>query len=172
MSTLAAPALVVREGAGGPALPLAPVRALVLLALAVFGGLHWMRMFDPAEPSRAWEAAAIAAIVIVALLGAARLPWLLRPLAAGAIAVGGFALALLAGGVADEELRPERWSSLLGRIGRGLEALPGVNVPVPRRRRGHDARPRRRRHGDRGGGGGARLLAARRTGRPASGPRR
>ena len=37
--------------------------------------------------------------------------------------------ALLAGGVADEELRPERWSSLLGRIGRGLEALPGVNVP-------------------------------------------
>ena len=129
VSSPAAPALVVREGAGGPALPLAPVRALVLLSLAVFGGLHWMRMFDPAEPRRAWEAAAIAALVIVALLGAARLPWLLRPLAAGAIAVGGFALALLAGGVADEELRTERWSSLLGRIGRGLEALPGVNVP-------------------------------------------
>ena len=35
----------------------------------------------------------------------------------------------MAGGAADEELRPERWSSLLGRIGRGLEALPGVRVP-------------------------------------------
>jgi transglutaminase-like putative cysteine protease len=129
VSTLAAPAQVTREGAGGSALPLAPVRGAVLLALAVFGGLHWMRMFDPAEPHRAWWGAAIAALVILALLGAARLPWLLRPLAAGAIAVGGFALALLAGGAADEELRAGRWSSLMGRIGRGFEALPGVNVP-------------------------------------------
>jgi transglutaminase-like putative cysteine protease len=129
VSTLAAPAPVVREGAGGPALPLAPVRGLVLLCLAVFGGLHWMWMFDPAEPGRAWLATAIAAGVVLALLGAARLPGLLRPLAAALIAVAGLALALLAGGVADEELRPERWDSLLGRIGRGVEALPGVNVP-------------------------------------------
>ena len=82
VSTLAAPAQETREGAGGPALPLAPVRGAVLLALAVFGGLHWMRMFDPAEPRRAWLAAAIAGGVILAMLVAARLPRLLRPVAA------------------------------------------------------------------------------------------
>jgi len=129
MSTLAAPAPEVREGAGGPALPLAPVRGAMLLSLAVFGGLHWMRMFDPAEPRRAWLAAAIAGVVILAMLAAARLPRLLRPVAATLIALAGFAFALMAGGAADEELRPERWGSLMGRIGRGLEALPGVNVP-------------------------------------------
>ncbi|MGH2950401.1 MAG: transglutaminaseTgpA domain-containing protein, partial [Solirubrobacteraceae bacterium] len=39
------------------------------------------------------------------------------------------ALALLAGGVADELLRPDRWGSLLAGIGRGIESLPGVRVP-------------------------------------------
>ena len=129
MSTLAARAPVMREGANGPPLPVAPVRAGVLLVLAVFGGLQWMQMLDPAEPRRAWLAAAIAGGVVLALLGAARLPAVLRAPAAAAVALAGFALALLAGGAADEELRPGRWGSLLARIGRGLEALPGVNVP-------------------------------------------
>src|SRR5688500_20383176 len=114
MSTLAAPAPVTREGAGGPALPLAPARGAVLLALAVFGGLHWMRMFDPAEPRRAWLGAAIAGGVILAMLVAARLPRLLRPVAATLVAVVAIAFALVAGGAADEGRRPQRWSSLLG----------------------------------------------------------
>ena len=40
-----------------------------------------------------------------------------------------FALCLLAGGLADEYLRPDHWGTLAAGIGRGLEALPGINVP-------------------------------------------
>jgi len=116
-------------GAGGETLPLWPVRGAVLLAFAAFGGLHWMGMLEPAEPGRAWEAVGVAALVILGLYGAGRLRGGLRPLAAAAVAVAGVALGLLAGGAADELLRPDRWSALLTGAGRGVEALPGVRVP-------------------------------------------
>jgi protein-glutamine gamma-glutamyltransferase len=121
---------VLREdAAGGPALPLGPVRGAVLIAFAAFAGLHWMWLLEPAESGRAWQAVGIVALVIVGLIGAARLPGALRRLAAIAIAVAAVALALLAGGVADEDLRPDRWGELLGTVGRGIDALPGVRVP-------------------------------------------
>ena len=85
MSTVAArpPVPVLREdAAGGPALPLGPVRGAVLVAFAAFAGLHWMRMIEPAAAWRAWEAVGIVALVVLGLLGAARLPGALRPLAA------------------------------------------------------------------------------------------
>ena len=47
------------------------------------------------------------------------LPHRLRPLAACAIAVAGLALALLAGGVADEQLHPSAWGDLSASISRG-----------------------------------------------------
>jgi protein-glutamine gamma-glutamyltransferase len=121
---------VLREdAAGGPSLPLGPVRGGVLLAFAAFAGLHWMWLIEPAASWRAWEAVGIVALVILALLGAARLPGALRPAAATLVAVAAVALALLAGGVADEDVRPDRWSDLMGGVGRGIEALPGVRVP-------------------------------------------
>ena len=48
---------------------------------------------------------------------------------AALVALAAIALALLAGGLADEYLRPDRWGALLSGAGRGVEALPGVRVP-------------------------------------------
>jgi transglutaminase-like putative cysteine protease len=121
---------VLREAAAaGPALPVGPVRGVVLLVFALFAGLHWMGLLEPATPWRAWEAVGIVALAIGGLLGAARLPGTLRHVAAALVAFAAVALALLAGGVADEHLRPDRWGELLAGVGRGLEALPGVRVP-------------------------------------------
>jgi transglutaminase-like putative cysteine protease len=121
---------VLREAAaGGPALPLGRVRGLVLVVFALFAGLHWMGLLEPAAWWRAWEAVAVVGLVVLGLLAAARLAGALRPVAATVVAVAAFGLALLAGGVADEELRPDRWGELAAGIGRGIEALPGVRVP-------------------------------------------
>jgi MYXO-CTERM domain-containing protein len=120
---------VVRAAADDPALPLGPVRGLVLLGFAAFAGLHWMALLEPSEPARAWQAVGIAALVVPALLGAARLRGPLRAAAAAVVALAALALGLLAGGIADEYLRPDRWGDLFAGVGRGLEALPGVRVP-------------------------------------------
>jgi transglutaminase-like putative cysteine protease len=101
----------------------------MLVALAAFAGLQWMGLLEPAEPGRAWEAIGLVALVVAGLAGAARLPGAWRVIAAILVAVTAFALALLAGGVADEYLRPDRWSALVAGVGRGIEALPGVRVP-------------------------------------------
>jgi protein-glutamine gamma-glutamyltransferase len=132
MSTLAAPRAVpvVREAAaGGALLPLWFARGGVLLAFAAFGGLHWAGMLEPAEPGRAWEAVGLAALATAALLGAARLPRTLCWAAATLASLAAVALALLAGGLADEYLQPGRWSELASGAGRGVDALPGVRVP-------------------------------------------
>ncbi len=132
MSTLAAPrpVPVVREAAaGGALLPLWFARGSALLAFVAFAGLHWAGLLEPAEPGRAWEVVGLAALVSAALLAAARLARPLRWAAAAIVAVAAIALAMLAGGLADEYLRPERWSALLSGADRGVEALPGVRVP-------------------------------------------
>jgi protein-glutamine gamma-glutamyltransferase len=108
-------------------LPLA--RGLAFFALAGFGALHWMVLLEPAEPERALYALGAAAVAMLGLLGAAGLRGRARPLAASAVSVVVLALALLAGGVADELLRPDQWSTLSAAIGRGIESLPGVRVP-------------------------------------------
>jgi transglutaminase-like putative cysteine protease len=121
---------VVREAAArGELLPLWFARGSVLVAFSAFAGLHWAGMLEPAAPGRAWEAVGVVALVVVALRGAARLPLLLGWPAATLVALAAIALALLAGGLADEYLRPERWGELVSGAGRGVEALPGVRVP-------------------------------------------
>ena len=132
MSTLAAPrpGPVVREAAaGGALLPLWLARGSVLVVFTAFAGLHWAGLLEPATPARAWQAVGLVALVILALSAAARLKPALRWIAAGVVGVAAVALALLAGGLADEYLRPDRWSSLLAGAGRGIDALPGVRVP-------------------------------------------
>jgi transglutaminase-like putative cysteine protease len=101
----------------------------VVVAFAAFAGLHWMWLLEPAASGRAWEAVGVVVPAILGLLGAARLRGALRQLAAALVAVVAVGLALLAGGVADEELRPDRWGELFGTVGRGIDALPGVRVP-------------------------------------------
>ena len=66
----------------------------------------------------------------------------LRWVAATAVALGAVALALLAGGVADEYLRPDHWGELLSGVGRGIDALPGRARAVPRPGRVDAARDR------------------------------
>ena len=63
-----------------------------------------------------------------------RLPRRARTPAAVAVALGAFALALLAGGVADEQLLPARWGELAAGIGRGLVRAPRRARALPRAR--------------------------------------
>jgi hypothetical protein len=119
----------------GPQLPFAFARGTTFLALATFGALHWMAMLDPSEPKRAWYAVGIGALGMGGLLGAARLRGAARILVVTVVTLAVVALAFLAGGVADELLRPDRWSELAGGITRGIDALPGARVPY----RGIDA---------------------------------
>ena len=112
-----------------PTLPVPLARGLAFLALAGFGGLHWMVLLDPPAPERALYALGAASLAIIGLLYAGRLDDRARPAAAIATSVVALALALLGGGIADELLRPDRWGSLASGISRGVESLPGVRVP-------------------------------------------
>jgi len=121
---------VVREAAaGGALLPLWLARGSVLLAFVAFAGLHWAALLEPAEPARALEAVGLAALVVAALCLAVRLARPLRLAVAALVAVAALALALLAGGLADEYLLPDRWGALVSGASRGIDALPGVRVP-------------------------------------------
>jgi transglutaminase-like putative cysteine protease len=112
-----------------PTFSLPIARGLAFAALAGFGALHWMALLEPAEPGRALSVLGAAALAPVGLLAAARLGGRARTAAAAAVAVPVAALGLLAGGVADEYLRPDEWGTLAAAIGRGVESLPGVRVP-------------------------------------------
>jgi MYXO-CTERM domain-containing protein len=115
--------------ARGPVLPLVLARGSAFVALAAFGALHWMVLLEPAATSRAWYALGAGIFAMLGLIAAARLPGRRRTVAASAVGVVAFALALLGGGVADELLRPDGWGELSAGISRGIQALPGVRVP-------------------------------------------
>jgi transglutaminase-like putative cysteine protease len=104
-------------------------RALAFLALCGFAALQWMQMLEPAAGHRAGYAVLVAGFVIAGLLIAGTLPPRARTPVAVLVALAGMALALLAGGVADEQLLPDRWGELAAGIGRGISALPGARVP-------------------------------------------
>jgi transglutaminase-like putative cysteine protease len=108
----------------------APIaRAMALLALCGFAALQWMQMLEPAAGQRAGYAVLAAGFAVAGLLIAGRLPGSARTPAAVLVALAALALALLGGGVADEQLLPTRWGELAGEIGRGLSTLPGARVP-------------------------------------------
>src|SRR5688500_13498976 len=104
-------------------------RALAFIALCGFAALQWMEMLEPAAGQRAGYAVLAASAAICGLLVAGRLPGRARTAAAVLVAIGALALALLAGGVADEQLLPSHWGELAAGIGRGIDALPGARVP-------------------------------------------
>ncbi len=104
-------------------------RAMAFVALCGFATLQWMQMLEPAAGQRAGYAVLAAAAAICGLLAARRLPGRARTPAAVLVAVFAFALALLGGGVADEQLLPDRWGELAAGIGRGIDSLPGARVP-------------------------------------------
>jgi protein-glutamine gamma-glutamyltransferase len=88
-----------------------------------------MVLLEPAQPGRAWLLVGIAALAILAMLGAGRLHGAARPFVALAAIVPLAALAVRAGGVGWELLRPDRWGELSAGISRGIADLPGVRVP-------------------------------------------
>ena len=104
-------------------------RALAFIALCGFATLQWMQMLEPAARQRAGYAVLAASAAICGLLVADRLRGRARTAAAVLVAIGALALALLAGGVADEQLLPSHWGELAAGIGRGIDALPGARVP-------------------------------------------
>jgi transglutaminase-like putative cysteine protease len=104
-------------------------RALAFVCLCGFAALQWMHMLEPVAGRRAGYAVLAAAFAICGLLFAGTLPPRARTPAAVAVALAACALALLAGGVADEQLQPGRWGELAAGIGRGISALPGARVP-------------------------------------------
>ena len=112
-----------------PLLPPLAGRGVAFAAFAAFGALHWMLMLEPATPARAWRALGVALVAAALLAAAARLPGPGRWIAAATTAAGGFAFALMAGGVPAERLRPSEWSGLAAAIGRGVDGLPGVRIP-------------------------------------------
>jgi protein-glutamine gamma-glutamyltransferase len=128
-SAAAAPAPRVRPRAGELLLPPAVARGIGFFALASWGALHWMSLLQPAQPMRGWAVVAVGMLAMLALLYAGRRDGRRR----AAIALGSLvplvALALLAGGVPAELLKPARWGELTGGISRGVSDLPGIRVP-------------------------------------------
>jgi len=112
-----------------PTVPAAIGRGVAFAALALFGGLHWMALLDPGEPGRAFSGLVVAGAAAVGVLAAGRLSGRVRLLALAAVAIVALALAMLAGSVPAELLRPARWGELADGINRGISALPGVRVP-------------------------------------------
>ena len=112
-----------------PTIAVPAARGIAFLALCGFGVLTWMHLLDPAATARAGNALLAATAAMLGLLAAGRLHGRARTLAAALVAAGALGLGLLAGGVADELLRPDRWSELAAGIGRGISALPGSRVP-------------------------------------------
>jgi len=121
-----------RAGPAAPAeqtLAVPAARGLAFLALCGFAALQWMHMLEPVAGQRAGYTILVAAFAICGLLLARTLPPRARTPAAVLVALAAMALALLAGGVADEQLLPGRWGELAAGIGRGISALPGARVP-------------------------------------------
>jgi transglutaminase-like putative cysteine protease len=126
---MSAVATAPREVPHDPTFSVPAARGLTFLALGGFGALHWMVLLEPSAPGRALYALGASTLAILGLLAAARLPGHWRLAAATIVSIAALALAILAGGVADELLRPDEWSTLVSGIGRGIESLPGVRVP-------------------------------------------
>ena len=118
-----------RIGGGEERLPLAAARGTTFVLLVAFGALHWMALLEPAAPARAWRVVGVAALAAAALLVAARLRGWPRHAAVAVAIVPLCALALLAGGLGDEWLKPAGWGELAAGISRGVQSLPGVRVP-------------------------------------------
>lgn len=104
-------------------------RGIAFFVLAGFGAVHWMVLLEPPAPERAFYALVAGGVAMAGLLAAGRLSGRARQAAAAAVSLVALALAVLAGGVADELLRPDHWGSLASGISRGIESLPGVRVP-------------------------------------------
>ena len=106
------------------------LRLIPFAGLALFVGVRWGAIVDPAATGRGWLSAAVALGLAGALILLGRIPRReLRIAAAVVPTVFAFALALLAAGIPGRDLKPRHWGSLVDGIGSGLSSLPGIVTP-------------------------------------------
>jgi transglutaminase-like putative cysteine protease len=110
--------------------PAPALRLIPFAGLALFVGVRWGAIVDPAATGRGWLSAAIGLALAGALLLAARVPRRDLRLPAAVLATAlALATALLAAGVPARDLKPRHWGSLVDGVGSGLSSLPGIATP-------------------------------------------
>ena len=105
------------------------VRLAACLALALFGAQAWGDMVRPEASGRLVLASFAGAALALVALAAGALPRARRAAALAGVALVAFVVALLTAGVPADLLRPKHWGTLLGGLGEGIAALPGLSVP-------------------------------------------
>lgn len=106
------------------------IRLVACLALALFGAQAWAEMVRPAADGRlllaalAGTALGVVVLVVVTPLRRGR-----RGLALAGVGLAAVVVALLTAGVSATLLGPKAWDDLVGGLGDGIAALPGLSVP-------------------------------------------
>lgn len=117
------------------AVPVRPLAApgsvrIAALALGLLIGLgSWSTLALETPAARAPLGALTGLAVVVSLLGAGRLPGLLRVPAAAVVVLAGLAVAALAAGIAPRLLWVRGWDELWPGLSSGATALLGVRLP-------------------------------------------
>jgi len=104
-------------------------RLIAFLALLVFGGLQWIRMFEPSPTGRMLPFLVVAAVAALALRWADRLAPRQRIGATAGVAVVLLVAALLFAGIPVALVEPRGWGDLVAGLGQGLETLPSMRIP-------------------------------------------
>jgi len=110
-------------------LPPVAARAVALLALAVFGALHWAQLVRPAQPATMLGGVGVAAGIGAVLLVVRRRRAAIRLLTALAVTPLAAATLLLLAGVSPRLLAPGAWNALLGGLGQGVSTLAAAPIP-------------------------------------------
>lgn len=110
-------------------LPPAAARALALLALALFGALHWAQLVRPAQPATMLGGVGVAAAVGGIFLAVRRRRAAVRLLASVTVAPLAAATLLLLAGVSWHLLAPGAWDALLGGLAQGVSTVAGAPIP-------------------------------------------
>ncbi len=109
--------------------PRVAARAFALLALAVFGALHWAQLVTPAQPATMLGGVGVAAALGAVLLAVRRRPAAIRLLVALVVAPLAATALLLLAGVPPRLLAPGAWDALLGGLAQGVGTVAGAPIP-------------------------------------------
>ncbi|HEV2752995.1 MAG TPA: transglutaminaseTgpA domain-containing protein, partial [Solirubrobacteraceae bacterium] len=112
-----------------PLPPRAAARAFALLALAVFGALHWAQLVAPAQPATMLGGVGVAAALGAVLLAVRCRIAAIRLLVALGVVPLAAATLLLLGGVPPRLLAPGAWDALLGGLAQGVSTVAGAPIP-------------------------------------------
>ncbi|HEV2769921.1 MAG TPA: transglutaminaseTgpA domain-containing protein, partial [Solirubrobacteraceae bacterium] len=104
-------------------------RAFALIALAVFGALHWAQLVSPAQPATMLGGVGVAVAIGGILLAVRRRRAAVRLLASLAIAPLAAGMLLLLAGVSPHLLAPGAWSALLGGLAQGVSTVASAPIP-------------------------------------------